>query len=470
MNVEQQTLAGDGMSTSILAIAGYQKPYIKKLLFSLMNICPYNVQTICSYISAEQTECGIRESTKEGKIKCLVRLSAHLNHKNFTHMGKADILSYLNSLKKSESVDPAHKSIGTYNGRQMILLKFFRWLHNPNEPDSSKRITPPCMSGIKRLRRREMSSYRPSDLWTQEEHLIFLKYCPSKRDRAFHSMAIDTSARPHELLNLKIEYLIFKRAVNGAQYAEILVCGKTKSRTLPLIASIPYIKEYLNTEHPHGGNPKAWLFVSFSKLNRFGQITRDGLLKRYEQQYRDRYFPALLLRGEVPERDKAFIKNLLTKPWNLYVFRHSSLTDKSQILKEHSLRSHAGWSTTSKMPQVYIHYFGNESSTSLLEAQGIITKGNEKKNLLSSIQCTNCSEPNKPDARFCSYCKMVLKYDAYSETLEEQKSTELEIQLIKENFQKETSRMREEVRQEVKAQVAKLISILKPEIVKEGFS
>ena len=54
------------------------------------------------------------------------------------------------------------------------------------------------MKGVRRLPRKEKSCYKPSDLWTIEEHAIFLKYCPSKRDKAFHAMANDTSARPHE--------------------------------------------------------------------------------------------------------------------------------------------------------------------------------------------------------------------------------------------------------------------------------
>ena len=36
-------------------------------------------------------------------------------------------------------------------------------------------------------------------------------------------MANDTSARPHELLNLKIKDVKFKITPNGIQYAEILV-------------------------------------------------------------------------------------------------------------------------------------------------------------------------------------------------------------------------------------------------------
>jgi hypothetical protein len=42
-------------------------------------------------------------------------------------------------------------------------------------------------------------------------------------------MARDLSARPHEILNLKIKEVVFKTAGNK-QYAEVLVDGKTGSR------------------------------------------------------------------------------------------------------------------------------------------------------------------------------------------------------------------------------------------------
>ena len=83
----------------------------------------------------------------------------------------------------------------------MILLKFFRWLYNPDEPDQRKRITPPCMQGIKKLPRKEKTRYKASDIWDAREHAIFLKYCPDKRDRCYHAMANDMSARPHEILS-----------------------------------------------------------------------------------------------------------------------------------------------------------------------------------------------------------------------------------------------------------------------------
>lgn len=111
----------------------FQKPYIANSLKRMAQQSPRNVNVICEYIIAEQNEINIKESTKEGKIKCLVRFSTYLKHVPFDKVSKEDILNYLTSLKKPESLDPQHKSIGTYNGRQMILLKFFRWLKNPNE-------------------------------------------------------------------------------------------------------------------------------------------------------------------------------------------------------------------------------------------------------------------------------------------------------------------------------------------------
>ena len=57
-------------------------------------------------------------------------------------MTRDDILGYLNNIRKPSSIDPNHKSIGTWNARQMLFLKFFKWLYNQDEPDSKRRNTP----------------------------------------------------------------------------------------------------------------------------------------------------------------------------------------------------------------------------------------------------------------------------------------------------------------------------------------
>ena len=123
---------------------------------------------------------------------------------------------------------------------------------------------------------------------------------------------------------------------------------------------------------------------------------------------------------------------MLTKPWNLYVFRHSALTEKSQFLTEAVLRFHAGWTMSSKMPQVYIH-LSNEPSKILLQKRGIIKAEEKQTSSLQSKSCPNCNEPNKPDSRFCFKCKMVLTFDSYNETLEREKEKDNDIEELKES-------------------------------------
>ena len=86
------------------------------------------------------------------------------------------------------------------------------------------------------------------------------------------------------------------------------------------------------------------------------------------------------------------------------------------------------------MAQKYIHYFGNESSESLLEAYGIVTKNNIPIDTLNPKICPNCNEGNTQDARFCSKCKMIMSSEGYQEALESQKQNEDELNTMKERM------------------------------------
>jgi integrase/recombinase XerD len=213
---------------------------------------------------------------------------------------------------------------------------------------------------------------QPSDLWSQEDDLLFLKWVTNKRDRCYHTMARDLSARPHEILNLKIKDIVFKVTADNKQYAEVLVNGKTGTRHIPLIQSIPYIKEWLSN-HPSRNNPNSPLFVG---LGRRSLCRRLGIMVLYlvYKYYKERFFPELLEEPTISIEDKEKIKSLLAKPFNPYIRRHSALTEKSTKLKSSTLNQHAGWSHNSNMSQKYIHSFGNESSESLLEAYGITVR------------------------------------------------------------------------------------------------
>jgi integrase/recombinase XerD len=390
-----------------------------------------NVLTICDYISSLKAETNPSDRYRKDTIVSLCIFSTFFkNTKQFKEITRHDLLSFLDNHRKIETIDPLHKWIGTYNLYRIQLMRFFNWLYSP-DIKQTKRPKPSMIQNIPKLKRKEKSIYKPSDLWTAEDDSLFLKFCPSSRDRCYHVMSRDSAARPHELLKLKIKELFFKFTPDKRQYGEILINGKTGTRHIPLIDSIPYIKDWIS-QHPQGSNPNAILLSGFGKsLNRVIHIRS---LHRTYQNYRDKFFPRLLDNPNVSEEDKQKIRELLKKPWNPYIRRHSSLTYHSGILKEHHLRQFAGWSASSQMPQIYLHYFGDESSESILEARGLTTKNKISSDILIPKSCPNCNEPNKPGSKFCAKCRMVLTYDAYNETLENQKEKEDKLTTMEERF------------------------------------
>ena len=362
-----------------------------------------------------KTEINLSDSYRRDLIQLLSKFSRYRDNKPFKEFTRTDTVDFLEAYRRTEIQDPLHKWIGTYNIFRIHLIRFFKWLYYP-DTEPSKRAKPSVVENIARLKRKEKSIYKPSDLWTQQDDLLFLKYCPTKREKCYHAISRDSSCRPHEIVKLKIKDIVFK-TTGKSQYAEALVNGKTGSRPIPLIDSIPYLKDYLDHEHPQPGNPNAPLICGSGKgLGRHISAMRINMIYA---EFRKQIFPKLLESPNVLPEDKQRIRELLKKPWNPYIRRHSALTEKSTILKEHILRQHAGWSGSSQMHLKYLHYFGNESNESLLEAYGIIDKGIQLDQLRPK-QCPNCNEPNKLDSKFCANCRMILSYDAYSQSLERQ--------------------------------------------------
>ncbi|MGH9976579.1 MAG: hypothetical protein ACRD8Z_12200, partial [Nitrososphaeraceae archaeon] len=376
---------------------------------------------IAEYIKCQKTEINLSDKYRHTVITCLITFIKYFKGKNFRRLSKFDVINYLDSLRKSEDVDPSHKWMGTYNLRRRIFLKFFKWLYYPTK-DATKRPIPGVMRGISSIRRKEQSIYKPDDLWTLEDDHLFLGYCSDKRIRCYHVISRDTSARPSEILKLRVREVNFKLA-GDKTYAEISVNGKTGSRIIPLFSSIPFIKDWID-DHPQPGNPNAFLIPSLNRATFGRQMTEPSLGGIY-RKYKTKIFPNLLSDENVPIEDKNKIQVLLKKPWNPYVRRHTGLTEKSKMIHEHQLRQYAGWSARSQMHLNYIHYFGNEASQSLLKEYGIITKDQKDLNILKPKQCPNCNEPNKPDSKFCAKCRMVLTYDAYGETFEKEQEIKL---------------------------------------------
>jgi hypothetical protein len=125
-----------------------------------------NALTICDYISSIKSEINPSNNYRKDTIILLCNLSTFFkNAKPFKEITREDLLSFLDSFRKTESVDPLHKWIGTYNTYRIQLMRFFKWLYYLDiEP--TKRPKPSVIDNIVKLKRKEKSIYKPTDLWT----------------------------------------------------------------------------------------------------------------------------------------------------------------------------------------------------------------------------------------------------------------------------------------------------------------
>ena len=119
---------------------------------------------------------------------------------------------------------------------------------------------------------------------------------------------------------------------------------------------------------------------------------------------------------------------LVTKKWNPYCLRHSSISWDSDYLPEYALKKKVRWSINSRQGARYIkNRMGNELKNRILEHNGIIIEETQKKKP-SVLNCYRCDLMNIPENNYCSKCSYPLKPEAFDEVKEEEnkKITQLE--------------------------------------------
>lgn len=206
-------------------------------------------------------------------------------------------------------------------------------------------------------------------------------------------------------MKLKVKDVIAQQLDSGYQIARINVNGKTGTINIRLNNSYPRLKEWLSSRHPVPGNPNAYLFCGIGHKNNNGRRLAPHTINGIYEKYKKVVFPRLLDDNAlVPEEDKRKIRDLLKKPWNPYVRRHTAATEISKMLKDSVLiDQYMGWSHAGNTRQKYQHYYADDSFDAMLAVNGLMTPDSRNKsknrNLLKPRICSNCSESNKPEAK-----------------------------------------------------------------------
>lgn len=414
------------------------RPFVKKhLIHKIIN--KDNSKTIVAYIIAMQTEISPSQTYRIDTINKLTHFAVFHSPKSFKDMIRQDVIDFLDSLRKPETVDTLHKWKGTYESYRIVLLRFFRWLYHP-DVEPKKRPKPAVMENILKINRKEVSIYKPTDLWTEDDDVLFYKYSPYPRDRCWHAVARDTGCRPDEMLRMKIKDVVVQQLENGYQIARIIVNGKTGTRQVRLNNSYPRLKDWLSNAHPFPSVPDVPIFCGIGKKNT-GRRLSDRAINAMYERYKKQRFPKLLEDPTVPEEDKRKIRDLLKKPWNPYVRRHTAATEISKALKDSVLiDQYMGWSHAGNTRQKYQHYYNDDSFDAVLTVMDGLNLSNNpsgkgQKSLLKPKQCPNCNETNKPESKFCIKCKFVLSWDVYNKSIQNAEQSKQEVENTKKELE-----------------------------------
>ncbi|MHA1106662.1 MAG: tyrosine-type recombinase/integrase [Promethearchaeota archaeon] len=232
----------------------------------------------------------------------------------------------------------------------------------------------------------ETKQLSKTDLITRDDLDIILKFSALK-GRALIMVMYEGALRRDELLNIQKKHIKFERGYVILKVAQ----SKTIKRDIPLVESIPYLKEYFycNFFEPDD------LIFSYKEAN-FLNIYLNGLKNRIAKKY--------------PEWK--------SKKLYPHLFRHSRLTELAKSkLNEPQLRKIAGWTADSKMASVYFHL--DDSDIISILTDDVIQKPKPKK--VKIINCPICNIENSEQNIFCWKCNNILN---------EEKRMEAGIQLI----------------------------------------
>jgi len=320
---------------------------------------------ILEYVLKLQSQ-GLNAARVAKYAYSLIVLKRHLKC-NFKDAGRAEIEELMRWLNSSEYTAWYKSDL------KGILKRFYRWLRTGALDTSAP--YPPEVAWIKdNLKKNEMKA---PDVLTEDEAMAMVRSADKPRDKAFIAVLYEGGFRIGEALTARVGDVEFDG--NGAR---LKVHGKTGSRTVRLITSVPLLARWLE-EHPFRNDPNAPLFASLVRSNK-GTKAMD-----YEHTLK------MLKETAV----KAGIKKRIYP----HLFRHSAATRDARYLTESELKLKYGWSGGSQMAQVYVHLSGADLDNKLLA----IYAGRPIETIkpkFAPIICARCGAENTPGQRYCGRC------------------------------------------------------------------
>lgn len=295
----------------------------------------------------------------------------------------------------------------TITERKKFLLLYFEYYYQKTKSEI------PLIKDI--IIKREKNNKLPEELLTPEEIKKMVQVADNTRDKAIIMLLYESGARKGEFMQLKIKHVDIRESDKKKFGFITIPQGKTESRKIPIIYSMPYLLNWLNS-HPNRDDPNAPLFITLGSYlgQAFGE---DGLKRR------------LVILGKRAGIKKKIYPHLL---------RHSRLTELAKELTEQELKKFAGWTPDSGMASTYIHLSGQDVTDKILANAGLIdVKFAQKgRTILMQIECPSCKKLNPSDSKYCD-CGRILSIKEAHKQLEEYQSMEDRLKSMEKNQQEQ---------------------------------
>ncbi len=238
---------------------------------------------------------------------------------------------------------------------------------------------PPQVVWIK-ARLKRSAKMLPQNLLSDNEVKTLLETATNLRDKAIIALLFDAGLRPGELLSMRMCDVNLSK-----NPAEIMVSeGKTGMRQIPIIFSVTYLAQYLNSLTGSRKKPESplWIELGTSSNHETG-LTISGLQIMIKKTAK-----------------KAGIQRRIYP----YLFRHTRATWYANKITEQQLKAIFGWVGDSKMASVYVHLSGRDINNAVLQANGLKPIDDPKEPYLKARNCQRCQEANTIESRYCIKC------------------------------------------------------------------
>ncbi len=325
--------------------------------------------------------------------KLLSHLKKILEHVDFDLKGAEreqieEIVAWVNSRDIADATKRQYK---------IVLKVVYKWLNDGVYPDKVDWIN---------TTEKKNNGKLPKKMLTEDDVSKLINHASNPRDRCLISLLWETGARIGEIIDLTIGD--FEDREHGLK---IVINGKTGPRRLPLVSSIPDVREWLNS-HPKRDEDSAPLWVNIGTKNNGKKAEYRTLLK------------ALNTTAEKAE---------INKPVNPHHFRHSRATFLAPRFTEAMMCEWFGWVQGSDQPSKYVHLSGRDIDDAYDKIHGIKEEEEDDNAELSPIDCPRCEEKNSPEAKFCQRCGQALSVEAAQEIEEDKEDVSKDFtQLAKE--------------------------------------